>query len=212
MALIASLVVVLASGPLAGSARADGDPASDVLATQSVFLPQDANFPPTQQAQLAALLQAAHRSGYQLRVAVIASPADLGSVNELWRQPADYAKFLGQELSLVYRGMLLVVMPDGYGLYRAAGPLGAEQAALAGAGAPAPPGAPGVRLGSSTLAAIERLAAAAGYRLALPATTAPSGSGSTDVVPWIVFALGGALILLAWAASLRARPLHAPRP
>jgi hypothetical protein len=205
IALMAAMMV-LASGPLAQSARADGDPASDVLATQSVFLPQDANVPLAEQAQLTTLLQAADRSGYQLRVAVIASPADLGSVNELWRQPADYTKFLGQELSLIYRGDLLVVMPNGYGLYRAAGPLGAQQAALAGA---APPGN---RPGAWTLAAIQRLAAAAGYRLELPTATAPSGSGSTDVLPWIVFALGSGLIALAWAASLRARPLHAPRP
>jgi len=116
-------IPVAALGLLAASARADGDPASDVLVSQTLFLPQDAGVPANQQAQLDALLHAAQQSGYQIRVALIASPTDLGSVTELWRQPQNYARFLAQELSLLYRGPLLVVMPNGYGLYRLAGPL-----------------------------------------------------------------------------------------
>ena len=115
--LLASIAILaLAAGSLAASARADGDPASDVLATQSLFLPQDAGVPLAQQNQLTALLEAAASSGYQIRVAIIASSSDLGSVTELWRQPQTYARFLGQELSLVYHGPLLVVMPNGFGL------------------------------------------------------------------------------------------------
>ena len=75
-----------------------------VLATQSLFLPQDAGVPAGRQAQLISLLATAQRSGVPLRVAVIASATDLGSVTELWSQPRLYARFLGQELSLVYRG------------------------------------------------------------------------------------------------------------
>ena len=67
------------------AARADGDPASDVLATQPLFLPQDAGIPTAQQGQLGELLQTAARNGYQIRVALIASRSDLGSVTELWR-------------------------------------------------------------------------------------------------------------------------------
>ena len=37
------------------------------------------------------------------RVAIIASPPDLGSVTELWHQPQNYARFLAQELTLIYR-------------------------------------------------------------------------------------------------------------
>jgi hypothetical protein len=199
-------ILALVAGASAQLARADGDPASDVLASYPLFLPQDAGVPPGQQAQLAELLAAAGRSGYQLRVALIASPTDLGSVTELWRQPMDYAKFLGQELSLVYRGALLVVMPNGYGLYRLAGPIGTDRAALAGVGAP------GGQLGSATLTAVQRLAAASGHPLSLPAAAARSTAGSADALPWVVFALGSALIVLAWAASLHARPLHPPRP
>ena len=189
---------------LAGSARADGDPASDVLASEALFLPQDAGVPSDRQAQLGALLRAAQGSGYQIRVALIASPADLGSVTELWHQPQNYARFLGQELSLVYRGPLLVVMPNGYGLYRLSGPRAREPSPLAGA---SPPGAD---LGAAALTAIQRLAAANGHTLPLAHTTAATHPGPANTISWLVFAIGGAFIALAWGASLRARPLRAP--
>ncbi len=73
--------------------------------------------------------EAAAKSGYPLRVAVIASPADLGSVTPLWRQPQAYAGFLGEELSLLYKGTLLVVMPDGFGLYGPGAAVPAQRAA-----------------------------------------------------------------------------------
>jgi hypothetical protein len=120
--MVVSMLLLACAGP-AGSAWADGDPASDVLYSQSVFLPQDAGTSSHQRAQLGAVLQAARRSGFHLKVALIASPADLGSVTELWRQPRNYAMFLGQELSLVYGGALLVVMPNGFGVYGRGGPV-----------------------------------------------------------------------------------------
>ena len=190
------------------SARADGDPASDVLSGQTVFLPQDAGSSPKQQAQLGALLRAAQRSGYPIKVALIASSSDLGSVGELWRQPDNYALFLGQELSLVYRGRLLVIMPNGYGLYTHGGPVAAERSALTRLRAPGVGG-----LAAAALTTIQRLAAAAGHRLSVPDSAVASGpsSSSSDTVPWIVFAIGAALIALAWTASLRARPPHIGR-
>ena len=93
-----------------------------VLAGQSLFFyPQDAASWLRQDAQLNALLTAAHRDGYLVRVAVIGSRSDLGSVTALWRQPQSYARFLGQELALVFHGPLLVVMPNGYGFVRGDG-------------------------------------------------------------------------------------------
>jgi hypothetical protein len=197
-------ISVAALGLLAGSAHADGDPASDVLVSQALFLPQDAGVVANQQAQLGALLHAAQQSGYRIRVALIASPTDLGSVTELWRQPQNYARFLAQELSLLYRGPLLVVMPNGYGLYRLAGQLATEQSALAGVRAP------GSNLATATLTAIHRLAAANGHTLPLPNAIAATNSSSTDTTSWLAFASGVALIVLAWTASLRARPLRGP--
>ncbi len=199
-------MLALALGWSAAPARADGDPASDVLATQLLYLPQDADVPAAEQAQLGVLLQTAARDGYQIRVALIASRADLGSVTELWGQPQNYAQFLGQELSLAYKGPLLVVMPDGFGLYRLGGGPVAGRAALAGLSAP------GGALGTAGLAAIRHLAAAAGHPLPLPGAQSPSKQSSTGVLPWVAFAIGGVLIVLAWAASLRARPLGVRAP
>ncbi len=199
-------VVALAAGWVPGSARADGDPASDVLVTQTLFLPWDAGVSTSQQAQLTALLGESEHDGYPLRVALIASSADLGSVTELWHQPQSYADFLGDELSLVYKGTLLVIMPDGFGVYRPSGSLGPEQAALASIG----PAVAGASLGTAALLAVQHLAAAAGHPLSIPrGVRAPTAaSGSPDAIAWIVFVIGGALIALAWAGSLRAQPLR----
>ena len=191
----------------ATAARADGDPASDVLATQPLFLPQDAGIPTTQQGQLGELLQIAARNGYQIRVALIASRSDLGSVTELWRQPQTYARFLDQELSLVYHGPLLVVMPNGFGFNDPASPHQPPPAALAGVRIRA--GGPG--LAAATLAAVQRLAAASGHQLQTPPAPATGpNTRSTDTASVVAFAIGAALIVLAWAASLRARPPRLP--
>lgn len=130
--LVAFVIVALALASVPGSALADGDPASDVLVTQQLFLPWDAGLTSRDQAEIGASLKAAGREGYPLRVALIASASDLGSVSALWDEPQGYADFLGEELSLVYRGTLLVVMPDGFGLHRPNGPLATARSALAG--------------------------------------------------------------------------------
>jgi hypothetical protein len=198
LAAIALLAILALGGWTAAQASADGDPASDVLAAQQLFLPQDAMLPSRQQAQLADLLREATRRGYPIHVALIASATDLGSVTALWREPQSYARFLGQELELVSGAPLLVVMPNGFGLYRASA---AEHAALNGA-------RPRGGLGPAAINAIRSLAAAAGHPLALPGGgTSNANAGGGTATPWIAFAAGLVLIALAWAASLRARPL-----
>ncbi len=206
-AILPIAILTFAAAWFAAPACADGDPASDVLATQALFVPQDAGVAVARQSQLAALVASAQRSGYQIRVALIASAADLGSITELWRQPQSYALFLGQELSLIYRGALLVVMPGGFGVAVAGGRGNEQIAALA---ALRPPAAGD--LAAAALSAVQRLAGAGGHALPVPrAAPAPadagSGSGSGDPLAWIVFALGAVVIAIAWAASLRARPL-----
>ena len=198
-----TVILALAAGSFATAARADGDPASDVLATQPLFLPQDAGIPLAQQNQLTGLLGAAANSGYQLRVAIVASSTDLGSVTELWRQPQTYARFLGQELSLVYRGPLLVIMPNGFGLESLNPATPANPSTLAGARVPAG----GAGLGAVALTAIQRLADATGHSVPIPpASTTTTAPGSGDTIAVIAFAIGAALIVVAWGASLRARP------
>ena len=204
--LASAVILALIAGWFPSLASADGDPASDVLATQSLFLPQDAGIPLAQQNQLSALLGTAATSGYPVRVAIIASKSDLGSVTELWRQPQTYARFLGQELSLVYHGPLLVVMPNGFGLVGVGPAATVDPSALAAVRIGA---AGGPALGTAALAAIQRLADASGHSIPIPAAVATqSGPGSNDTLPLIVFAIGAVLIVLAWSASLRARPLR----
>lgn len=191
-------------------ALADGDPASDVLGEQTVFIPADGSIPAREQAQLEAIVRAARRSGYPVRVAVIASRSDLGSITQLWRAPAAYAGFLGRELSLVYHGALLVVMPNGYGVDLVGEP-GASRA-LQSAGASLArlrlPGR-GAALAQAAVTGVRRIAATAGHRLAattatyLPRASSSSGSG---MVPWIVFLVGAAVVAAAWTTSLRTRP------
>jgi hypothetical protein len=88
--------------------------------------------------------------------------------------------------------------------------LPAERRAVASIHAP---GRGGAVLAATATDAVRGLAAAAGH--SLPASTASnssgSGGGSDDLVAWIVFALGGIVIVAAWTWSLRTRPLRMRR-
>ncbi len=204
------LALIAWLGCLPAAALADGDPASDVLVSQNAFVPSDAPSSTPQLAGLAGTLRAAATQGYPIRVAVISSPSDLGSVSELWGQPQNYARFLGAELSLVYPGRVLVVMPQGVGLYHRVPLLAGERTALSslhatGRGDLVP----------RALGAVQRLAAAAGHRLptvnSTPGQGGQAGSGSISAMSWLVIGAGVLLIVVSWTASLRARPLQVGR-
>ena len=203
-------VLALALAALApGAARADGDPASDVLYTQGVFVPQDAGAPAADATRLAALVRESRRAGYPLKVAVVASSYDLGSVTALWRRPQTYAHFLGVELSLLYRGRLLTVMPNGLGIYHNGAPVPRETAVLKGLAVDRG------NLVATAATAVQRLAAADGHRLAEPVATASApttGGHETSPVTWIAVGLGLLLVALAWVFSLRVRPLRRRAP
>jgi hypothetical protein len=209
--LLAGLVAVLGVGLWSASpARADGDPASDVLATQPLFLAQDAGFTPTAQAQLAAELAATERAHHPLRVAIVASRTDLGSVTALWRQPSAYARFLDQELSSVYAGPLLVVMPNGVG---AAG-AGADRLLGLGAGSRGQAGPAGSGTSTSAGPELQRVALGAVARFlratGQPVTVGPvhvgSPGGGTDLAAIVALGVGAVLIACCWGLSLRVRP------
>src|ERR1700761_4746196 len=112
---VLAVFTVCAVGVLAPAARADGDPGSDVLVYQSLFVAADANISVPQQVQLGNLLTSADKSGFPIRVAIISQPDDLGAITALWQKPAAYASFLGTELSLSYAQRLLIIMPAGFG-------------------------------------------------------------------------------------------------
>jgi len=108
-------VVLAAAGAAPQLARADGDPASDYLLVRKVFLSYELATLSNQEQALTKAVATANKNGYAIRVAVIASSYDLGSVTVLWRKPQTYARFLGAELGFVYKQRLLVVMPNGFG-------------------------------------------------------------------------------------------------
>src|SRR6266540_3072344 len=97
------------------AARANGDPASDHLLVQSIFLPFNAKVDPDVTARLSDVVRAANKTGFRIRVAVIGSRYDLGTAFSLYNKPERYSEFLGLELSVQYRDRLLVVMPGGCG-------------------------------------------------------------------------------------------------
>ena len=125
------LVVVaaaLAALVLATAVLADGDPASDILPVQNTSTP----FPPPAGAQaLAASVEKVFQSGHRLKVAVIATRRDLGSIPSLFGKANAYARFLGTELGAFYAGPLLIVMPSGFGIYDSSHSTAAEVAVLA---------------------------------------------------------------------------------
>lgn len=113
-ALLLAAAAALA-GAVAVPARCDGDPASDYLIAQPIFLPIDGSISADAKAELATTIRQAADRGYPVRVAVIWSAYDLGSVGSLWRKPQRYARFLAAEITYFYKGRLLVVMPNGFG-------------------------------------------------------------------------------------------------
>jgi hypothetical protein len=116
---------------VAPAAVADGDPASDTLLTRDVFLPYPAPSAAAASA-LAREVRTSYARGFRIKVAVIATESDLGSVPSLFNRPSDYAKFLGHELDLYYAGPLLIVMPAGYGIYDGGRSTAAERKVLTG--------------------------------------------------------------------------------
>ena len=113
---VLAITPIVACLAVCGAARADADPASDVLYTDNVFLPFSATVSEGLARQLADATRAASAAGKPVRVALIAAPEDLGGVPALFGKPRDYARFLGLELQFVYTGRLLVVMPQGAAL------------------------------------------------------------------------------------------------
>jgi cytochrome oxidase Cu insertion factor (SCO1/SenC/PrrC family)/thiol-disulfide isomerase/thioredoxin len=183
-ALVATLAAALAMasvmGPLTAGARADGDPGSDVLVYQDLFVAGDAGLTVGEQAQLGNLLRTADRAGFPLRVAIISSPADLGALTALWGKPQAYARFLGYELSLAYKQRLLVVMPNGFGFNWPGHSAAGAERALAGL----PAGGGGAALFAAASAAVHTLAADSGIHLSgASGTGGPAGSSASASAP-----------------------------
>jgi hypothetical protein len=165
------LAVALLCAPV--PALADGDPASDMLLVQNVFYPFSPPVAPAIQRTLNAETAAAKRAHFPIKVALIASPADLGAIPSLFAKPQQYADFLDQEISFFGgKQLLLVVMPNGYGV-QGLTPSGTAAARKL----PPPAGRASDDLARAAIAAVPKLAAAAGHPVG--AVSGGSSAGSS---------------------------------
>jgi hypothetical protein len=194
----AAVVLALLCLLTPATARADGDPASDYLIARSVFLPYYAKIDRDAVSRLDAVVKSAAAGKFQIRVALIAQPYDLGSVFQLYRKPQSYAQFLGQELAFAYHGRLLVAMPNGFGYAEGGRPKPRVARALVGLPAP---GRDPTRLAEAATKAVQRLAAAAGRPLPVPEV----GGGTSEARDRVVIAAAAAIgvVLIGAFAILR---------
>jgi protein SCO1 len=205
-ALVLAAVAPVFMGSLAPSlARADGDPASDILQSQTAFVPADAGFSSQQQSSLSKFLQASAKAGFPVRVAIIPEAYDLGYVTQLWAKPRTYAQFLGIELSLVFKGPLLVVMRNGFGFYWAGHSTTSSHGTLSGIATN--PGSAGLL--DATEAAVRRVAGSNGVQLgaagAGAAAASSHGDGAGAGVAILIAALAALAVVCALLVAQRRR-------
>jgi hypothetical protein len=202
-----AILLALVALTVPAAAQADADPASDVLYPYSVFFPFDVSFGKGEQSQLLQTVEAAQKDGYLIKVAIITKPSDLGAIPMLFMKPQEYASFLGRELApALYTGRLLVVMPNGFGVWHYRHTVDREQAVLRRLTVGTDP-TPTAMVVAAT-EAVRRLAAADGHQL--PAVAGSKGSSSTGVIV-IAASVGGALTLLAGGAWVWLRRRHSTR-
>jgi len=196
IAWIAGLAIVAATVAPA-SALADGDPASDELIGANVYYPFSPPVDPGLQKTLNAETAAASRSHFPIKVALIDSPPDLGAIPSLFAKPQQYAHFLDQEISFLnIKQLLLVVMPNGYGVQ------GLGQAATtAAASLSKPQGSRSDDLARAAITAVPKLAAAAGH----PLGTISSASGTGGVSSAVTLLVLAAVACATAAAVLTIR-------
>jgi hypothetical protein len=196
---------MLLTGALAPAlAIADGDPASDVLLGANVFYPYTPPVSASLQRMLNAETAAASRAKFPIRVALIASPVDLGVIPDLFGHPQKYADFLDQEISFQTKQQLLVVMAAGYGVQGLDHP-----ATLAAASLPKPAGRQSNDLAQAAITAVAKLATASGHPIkdvtGLPGAAGGTGSSGSSTTPIIVGLAVAAAVCAAALVVLRRR-------
>jgi hypothetical protein len=192
-----SALLVLLALLVPAAARADGDPASDYLVSQPLFTPYDVKLPPASVEQLTTILKEAKAKGYEVRVALIATRYDLGSVPSLFGKPQAYAEFLHQEIRFVYKGPLLIAMPDGYGYYEP----GKKHTSVVSW--PKPSTQPD--LARAAVPIVQLLAKTHGVQVAIPPLA--GGHGTSDRIPIAVGAVLVAAVVLGAFTLRRRRPV-----
>lgn len=181
---------------IAPAAAADGDPASDVLLYQQVYLPYGQVLPVRLSDNVQQVAANANAASFPVRLAVIASEDDLGAAVAMFGHPQQYARFLYKELAAgpsKYRthvpaavkarqgagaraaaqAALLVVMPNGYGV---AGPVSSRaQHVVEGTALNT---TDGLSLGQAAVDGVAKLASDSGRRISVPANPLTEDQGS----------------------------------
>lgn len=205
LAVLATTFAVLATTFAPARAKADGDPASDMLLAQSVFYPFSPAVAAGLQKTLNAEAAAANRAHFPLKVALIDSPVDLGAIPTLFGKPQQYASFLDQEISFANtKDLLLVVMPAGYGVAGLT-----PRATDAAASLPKPAGRQSDDLARAAFEAIPKLAAAAGHPIGAVSgasgTSKTSGGGGGANPAGVAALAAGAVVVAGVVMWLRRR-------
>ncbi len=185
-------------------AWADGDPASDVLLTQNVFYPYKPPVSSPVQKALNAEAAAGCRARFPIKVALIASPVDLGAITQLFGKPQSYAAYLDQEISFQRKQRLLVVMASGYGTEGLDRP-----ADLAVASLKKPVSTRSNDLARAATTAIAKIAAADGHVITTSPGAPCSTTGSTVNYTNLIVIVAA---LLAIATYTAVAPRRAKRP
>jgi hypothetical protein len=199
----AALLVLLAVLSFPAAAAANGDPASDYLLGQSVFLPFNAKIDSGAVERLREVIAGADKAGFKIKVALIATRYDLGTAFSLYGQPQRYAEFLGLELSFVYRDRLLVVMPSGYGFAVSGEPEARFNRVLKSL---PEPGRGATKQANAATTAVRRLASSAGYDIVVPK------NGGSETRDRVVIAAAAVAVLALIAAVLLLRRQRRVRP
>jgi hypothetical protein len=167
------LLVAVAALALAAEAAANGDPASQALPVQDVYV--SPAVPEPARAELEEAVERAHDRGNPVKVAVLTNAFELGNLRALYLQPQRYAFHLGTELKFFagFKGTVLVAMPSGFGTY------GPEAGRIR---KPATPANTIDGLASSAVAAIE------------PLGRSSSGGGGSGVGAGVIAAIVGGVL------------------
>ena len=198
----AALLALLAVAP----ARADGDPASDILYGDNVFLSLVSPQVNAKGKALETLTAAAAARGLPLKVAVIQTPTDLGAIPQLFGKAAEYVKFLRTEITYgKWQGTLVVVMNGKPGGVAVAGPAARNSSARV-ARLSIPPGASLDQLGDVAIAAVRAVAASRGVPLPNAQEHSSRNGGRNLLIDALVL-----VAAVAGAAALIVLTLRRPR-
>ena len=178
------LALQLGVGSSAPVARADGDPASDVLLTSSLRLPYDQRVSPPVLAELRRTIARADAAGFPVKVALLLADDDLGAYGgtsagaHLLAVPDAYVQLLSFELAYAYGGAIVIVEPSGVGV-RGFTPHETAERLVSTITLRSPVSADGLAQAASL--AIRTLAQADGHPIGGPVASTASSSSSSGV-------------------------------